>query len=325
MSTKTHPQDSTLRRVSFLIAAITWLSSPSLSHSKNAGKNDTIPSTGSSSGSSAPTGSPNTQPTQYNTFIPSIHGLNFINSFNTSHFADKLNMDRWREKFDDKLLKLVPDEIAFARGYGLCGGMSFVALDFFHAKRPIPTDTAVPAPETPLFKYIFARQLDSFGTGYAETSKFRFRMEYQDEAVEYMTGTEELPNILSKTTPQNPVVIGMVNVDREGKPWDNHQVVAHKVTRINATTSHVWLYDPNYPNHDNIYFEIKTRSVVFKDLPLGVRTLIQTRKVTGRNANVTLAKVLQKWTDPTSNTSGTIKPVRGIFIMPYTKKNPPSL
>src|SRR5437879_3924525 len=56
---------------------------------------------------------------------------------------------------------------------GLCGGMAFVARDYFEAGMPIPADTNPPAPESPLYQFIVKRLLESFNlpfglTRYAE-------------------------------------------------------------------------------------------------------------------------------------------------------------
>src|SRR5215468_5515757 len=82
-------------------------------------------------------------------FVPSQSGLHFANSF--PHEAD--------------VTIPLPGGRSLALGdaaNGLCGGMVYTARDYFESGRVPPSDTRPPTPDTPLFKYLVARLLESF-------------------------------------------------------------------------------------------------------------------------------------------------------------------
>lgn len=71
-------------------------------------------------------------------FVPAEHGFVFANTFQ-----------------NDALPALD------LKTHGLCGGMSYAALDFFLARQPIPRQDYRPANGTPLQRYVYARQVKS--------------------------------------------------------------------------------------------------------------------------------------------------------------------
>lgn len=71
-------------------------------------------------------------------FDPAVHGFRFTNDF-INDFIREFNV----------------------RTSGLCGGMSYTALDLYYAKMPIPTQDYRPAVNTPLHDYIYGRQVKS--------------------------------------------------------------------------------------------------------------------------------------------------------------------
>lgn len=64
-------------------------------------------------------------------FIPERHGFHFVNNFNGEDII------RWG---------------------GLCGGMSYTALDYYRSGLPVPLQTYMPANQTALQSYIYNRQ-----------------------------------------------------------------------------------------------------------------------------------------------------------------------
>ena len=86
-------------------------------------------------------------------FEPPKHGLQFRNAFSV-----KLKL-QFPKSFGLKAIDLG------RHGYGLCGGMTYAALDYFLAERPIPPDTTQPRLGTPLYSYILRRQLDTLTLG----------------------------------------------------------------------------------------------------------------------------------------------------------------
>jgi hypothetical protein len=228
-------------------------------------------------------------------FNPPVHGFHFTNSFNTKvtlrfpAFTRTINLGNFR--------------------YGLCGGMSYGALDYFLAGKPIPPDTTEPPLGTPLRQYVLRRQLDTFTSG--TLSKFatypfrsttdltrRSRTAFNDVIRKGLDRGRPVPLGLIKTKGFDNLLVG------------NHQVLAiGYVTRpviiktktcflfICKTTTRrdnepiIAIYDPNYP---------------------GTTKYIQT------NHNVETND--QAGRSPVSEHSR----VRGYFSTPYSFRQPPS-
>ena len=82
-------------------------------------------------------------------FRASEHGFHFINSFPGYPLPFKLPK--------------LPGATEVSAYYGLCGGMSSAACDFYYAEKPVPAFNKVPDRGTPLYQYLYDRQLDTFG------------------------------------------------------------------------------------------------------------------------------------------------------------------
>lgn len=180
--------------------------------------------------------------------------------------------------------------------YGLCGGMSFAAADYFLAGRPIPTDVRAPADGSPLFKYIYARQAASFGALGAMGLKYVEWMRLPDDAPAGEASTHartlaELPHITAKLSRGEPVVLGLVltSVAQGGKAWDNHQVLALSAAEPSPGRTDIRIYDSNFPDRDDIVISVSRE-------PMEIRQVIPGR--------------------------GYI-PIRGLFRMAYVPATPP--
>ena len=97
-------------------------------------------------------------------FTPSINGLHFVNSFPSEPVVN----------VTVPLFGTIP--IGDASG-GLCGGMAFTVRDVFETKgmKPLADTTPPgrqPGPDTPLFKYIAGRLIDSFDLSRAGFMKY---------------------------------------------------------------------------------------------------------------------------------------------------------
>jgi hypothetical protein len=79
-------------------------------------------------------------------FSPQAHGFRFTNRFTQSFEYD---------------FPLIGQVDLGTLVLGLCGGMCFAALDYFHAGRAIPPRTRVPASGTRLRGYLEQRQFES--------------------------------------------------------------------------------------------------------------------------------------------------------------------
>ncbi len=176
----------------------------------------------------------------FHTFVPSQHGFHFRNGFQGQILG------------------------AGESAYGLCGGMSFAAADYFLANRPIPADIHAPADGTPLFKYIYSRQATSFGTLGGMGLKFVEWMQLPDDSTDAQPDSthsrtlEGLPAITGALSRGEPVVLGLVltSTAAKGKAWDNHQVLALSSTETATGQVDIRIYDSNFPNRDDVTISI---------------------------------------------------------------------
>lgn len=243
------------------------------------------------------------------TFRPSQHGFKFRNAFKGSPLPASL--DRLAAALGgaggSRTLG-VPDH------YGLCGGMSAAAADFFLARHPISTARDVPAKGDDLYEEIYSRQIDSLGPGLQLATKFAEWMQLPDGTA-FGTHARTL-SVVSEVRRSiehgEPVMLGLVLTSRKakGKLWENHQVMAYSMrsepTRV--PTWSIFIYDPNFPEVDDARLDMRLTfeaTLVGPSLPgvwsatpiLGIETV---RRASGKRDTV----------------------VRGVFVMPYEPKMP---
>jgi hypothetical protein len=152
---------------------------------------------------------------------------------------------------------------------GLCGGMVFTVADFFEARTPIPADTGPPPAGSPLYQFIVKRLLDSFnmplGLGrYLELMQPAF----PDVGVGFgLPGRasvmvhDEWPRIQHSLDAGHLVPLGLIKV-KSDEPEDlckNHQVLAYGYD-LNGTDLGISLYDPNYPDNDDVRIQLSIAS-----------------------------------------------------------------
>jgi hypothetical protein len=229
-------------------------------------------------------------------FDPARHSFRFANSWSTGN----LSVD----------LPLVGRVDFGSVAYGLCGGMSFAALDTFHAKRVIPaSQTSTPPASSAMRQYIWDRQIDSLTLDGAEA--LRTFLDWQGKGLDdtYFLGARvglglrslTYREFIDKVKPRldrgEPVPLGVVNVHGLAAPWGNHQVLAIGYRRRPDNHVSYAVYDPNYP--------ISARN------PDGI-TFLHTS-----NRRQTLDPA------PTSARAHTGL-FRGVFRAPYARKTPPT-
>lgn len=172
--------------------------------------------------------------------------------------------------------------------YGLCGGMCFAALDLFYENLSIPHGTMPPEDETALYKYLRARQIASLSFD-TLANVIRWTLE-DDRDVARWTAHEEIPQIQASLDEGTPVVLALIRV-RRGNPTANHQVLAIDYTLDEeAQQMEIELYDPNHPGQE------PRLMVDLRDPDNGIHP----RQSTG-------------------------EPLRGFFVIRYTKEKPPEL
>lgn len=177
-------------------------------------------------------------------FDPLAHGFHFVNSFSGSIPLNvpgigQVNLANYR--------------------FGLCGGMSFGALDAYLAGGGAPTNSSPPNQGSPLFNYLYGRIKDSLLPNNAEVVR-RF-IKWMGIAVDdkktitgHVTGlrTRTRRAFLGEVHPQlakgRPVPLGLVKVDLLSPPWNNHQVLAIGDFKDAAGRWVVEVYDPNFPD-----------------------------------------------------------------------------
>jgi hypothetical protein len=224
-------------------------------------------------------------------FLPSQNGLAFINSWPSEPTV------------------VVPTpfgKISIGNASaGLCGGMVFTALDYWHAGVTPPT--AQPGPSQPLYHYIVQRLIDSWHlpAGVAEYYQWMNlpagdtgfdlfgRSVVTERGVAWHTIEAQWPQIAADLDSGTPAALGLVTV-ASASPADlglNHQVLAHSY-EASASQVTVWLYDPNSGHNDGVYIRFDPRA--------------PTKPTTFAN-NVNIAD-----------------PVRGFFRTAYAPATPPA-
>lgn len=243
------------------------------------------------------------EPRDVSQFSPSTHGFHFVNSFHGSPSPVPLGG--------------LESRLGAPTHYGLCGGMSFAAADFFLARRAIPADIRQPAPGTPLFRYIQARQTASLGPNLRLIADFGRWMSAADDG---LAGTRfaslgSIAEITRSLAAGKPTAIGLVytrhannagSTAPAGLPWENHQVLAIGAKTIGTETT-IRVYDPNYPGRDDVRIRCK----------VAVVDLVNIGMVDAVPTPILGVRCVQS-VGPRDT-----RAVRGVFAMPYAPVSPP--
>lgn len=150
--------------------------------------------------------------------------------------------------------------------HGLCGGMCFAVIDFAKTKKKMPQVDDVPTEETPLYDYIKRRQLATWGRLQLKALQYVKWMTYSEEkaAVETLKSWRSVRSMLNRS---DFAVLGLLyhNFKETFAVWDNHQVLAYGYSEMNDGRFRIHLYDPNYPNRDDIYIDCEPIQVMHDD------------------------------------------------------------
>jgi hypothetical protein len=153
-------------------------------------------------------------------FLPSRNGFKFANSF-SGYFLPFSTPGFLAPK------KVPPN-------YGLCGGMSSASYDYALEGQPIPAVTEVPNQGTRLQRYLYRRQMDSFGPlGHAVVKVAQWTTLPDDTLVGTQRRTaDELTQFRLRLDDENLVVLALI-YDRASTLgelsrliFNNHQVLA---------------------------------------------------------------------------------------------------
>ncbi|MEV6305597.1 hypothetical protein AB0M02_39705 [Actinoplanes sp. NPDC051861] len=191
------------------------------------------------------------------TFLPSRDGFAFVNS--------------WPRQPAVTLPTPFGDiGVGNAEG-GLCGGMVFAALDFWHAGTATPAER--PAKDDPLYTFLVDRLIDSWHLPAGVVQYYQWmnlpdgdssftalgRRVLIERGVSWRTIRVQWAQISKDLDSGVPVPLGVVTIDSKD-PRDlalNHQVLAVGYNRIgNRVTLRV--YDPNRGRRDDTFIAFDT-------------------------------------------------------------------
>ncbi|OGN91335.1 MAG: hypothetical protein A2Y88_13455 [Chloroflexi bacterium RBG_13_48_10] len=233
-------------------------------------------------------------------FLPSLHGFHFPNKF-AGYFLP----------FSAPAF-ITSSKVA--RNYGLCGGMCAAAYDFALTGRIIPQTNNIPHQGTRLHRYLFQRQIDSFGGMAQQLVKVAQWTSLPDDT---LMGTQsrtadEFNTIRQKLDDKNPVILALIYEHASSmkelsyRIFNNHQVLAYAYQQNAAGGFVINIYDPNLPGRDDVI--IQTEPVI-----LGVV-----------NANIDPTTVSGLKSTQLLGGSFYVQ-VRGFLGMPYVPILPPKL
>ena len=196
-------------------------------------------------------------------FRPTIHGFHFPNAFAPQPIR----------RF--QLANVATLDIGDAAN-GLCGGMSFTVRDLWEASVVPPVDPAPPAQGNPRFAYLVDRQIESFDNGVVPLRFYKLmdparpgreplwaewlgRIGIDRHSRTWIMVNVEWPAIRRDLDGGSLSTVGLVKaVDRDpAKLGLNHQVVAYGYD-LDGTVVTLWLYDPNFPNDDEVTLRFDT-------------------------------------------------------------------
>jgi len=190
---------------------------------------------------------------------------------------------------------------------GLCGGMGFAALDYWHAGVAPPTQR--PGPDQPAYDFIVQRLIDSWHIPAGVLQYYQWmnlpdadrvvtvlgRDIASERGLSWRTIEVEWPQVRASLDAGDPVPLGLVTV-ASANPKDmalNHQVLALSYAVDGGRDGRVTIdvYDPN----------------------------------SGQRDDITLAFELGNPVGPTmfDHTIGIAHPVRGFFATAYASATPP--
>ncbi|NKI33834.1 hypothetical protein HFP89_01480 [Wenzhouxiangella sp. XN79A] len=167
-------------------------------------------------------------------FDPAVHGFRFANTFQND-FISELDV----------------------RTNGLCGGMVYTTLDFFHAGRAIPRQGHRPAVQTRLHDYIYDRQVHSIERNVDKWMEVGFNPLGARDSEFFNWGLQgfgggRLQELRAEIDSGRPVPLGLQQYDGNGPK--NHQVLAigYDLGRYKGDLGdykedlRIFVYDPNH-------------------------------------------------------------------------------
>lgn len=172
-------------------------------------------------------------------FLPSRHGLHFANRFPPGPTVRLGFIDPRRIGIGDA-------------SSGLCGGMSWYVRERFMADQAVPLDTEPPANGSPLFRALVRLQVKSL-EWLRTPLGFWWIGAFGPERVARRSRQREWPRIRATIDAGRLAQVGLVR-HKGLNPFNlttSHQVVGYGYA-IEGETIRLNLYDPNWPDHDDV-------------------------------------------------------------------------
>lgn len=173
-------------------------------------------------------------------FLPSNNGFAFVNSFVYP------------------IMLPVPLVAAKKLQVGLCGGMCRLAAHAYITNRRLPQQQLAPKPGTSLYQRLIHQQNRSYGNKAEHLFTFlRWWLQLNNGVLRQKSLNEW--SLIEQYLQQNKLLnLGVVYVSiKNGKLWQNHQVLAYGYQPISGSEARVFIYDPNFPLNNTAYIHIE--------------------------------------------------------------------
>ena len=182
-------------------------------------------------------------------------------------------------------------------GRGLCGGMVFAALDYWHGGLTLPAGR--PDPGSPLFRFVVRRLVASWRIPTGVARYYRW-MRRSDADLARRTVRGQWPAVRARIDDGVPAALGIVTVASANPVLlgANHQVLAYRYS-VAGTEVTMRVYDPNRGPDDAVWIRFDSA---------------------GRAGEAGAAGAPAAF----SHNLGLDRPVRGFFLTRYTPARPPA-
>lgn len=196
-------------------------------------------------------------------FDPAVHGFHFTNRFSGSDVIDELVEQRRLDELVgidlpthlESLVGRVRDA-KFWGAFGLCGGMSWAALDRYLKDQLPPAQASGPDRETELFNELVTRQADSMQRGRMISTCLSYQIVPEvapgwwpwGTSLGRITETAEWPTVKASLDSGRPAPICLVRVRGVSNPDRHHQVLTIGYRIDGGDRLAISIYDPNRPD-----------------------------------------------------------------------------
>lgn len=149
--------------------------------------------------------------------------------------------------------------------FGVCEGMSYGSLDYYRRgmERPLIAGHAPMLPEwNDLERWIIARQREAAWKNWALYVDRTWVMSPFEKSRSSLAAWND---IKSKLDHGEPVLVGLMPIS--SAVWEAHAVVAwsylESKTEDGKQILYLWIYDPNHPDHNNVWLEAVPDTIFF--------------------------------------------------------------